>query len=195
MSQYDLITEKGDSIKIDTPNELLMFSGFHFKSSKEKIIIVDIDDTLRNSEQRRYAIPSGSAIKICGKSPNLAWESFNSFCFLDTPLQENIDMVKGLINENPKATVVFLTSCTNVNSTGLITLAQLNSYGLSISNNDNMHLIMRGYDNQRTPSDLKKDFVVGTHLDQFHDERVLCIDDNQEVVDMFQMFGFETIKV
>lgn len=191
MCQYSYITNTGKAYSMDVKEDLIRFSKFHLQGD-EKIFIVDIDDTLRSSVDRVSYIPSPEKIAACGSSPNLAWDEFNSMCYLDKPITKNIELVNGLIKE--KCTVVFLTSCTNINNTDKITLAQLKSYGFTVDCISS-HLVMRGVDNQQDPITFKKDFVEGTILNEVHDGRVLCIDDNQGVIDMFQNFGFETIKV
>lgn len=194
MCQYSLVDKGGKEYAMDIEADLSLFSAFHFKNHNSKILIVDIDDTLRSSEDRKDFIPTPEKIAACGASPNVAWHEFNGMCYLDKPLKKNIDLVKSLILNNSGAMVLFLTSCTSVGDTAKITLAQLNSYGLGI-NCRNKHLVMRGVDNQESPLDFKKNFILGTKLQEYHDERVLCVDDNPDIIEMFQQFGFETIKV
>lgn len=143
------------------------------------IIIVDLDGTLFNNQQRRHLIPKENF-----RDPH-SWADFNKACLGDMPIVQNITTVKTLIDAGFLA--VYLTS--RGNGARPETETQLRSVGLVP-----FPLIMRPMDEHRKPHEWK--VAVIEDVEKYYGYKVTAaMDDDPGVCNAMRQRGIAVAQV
>lgn len=153
-----------------------------------KILLIDVDNTIRCSKQREHLMPTQEEIEMYKDAPNQAYAAFNGSAQGDTIITSNIDFIKVL--KDGGYLPVFLTSCTYSRDNFQTLLNQLQYSGIGTDN----IIAMRGLDNHGSPLAIKVAFVTLTGLTGMP-EAVTVLDDNLQICDvMSKKFGFNSLN-
>lgn len=154
-----------------------------------QILIIDIDDTLRNTDQRACLLPSPEKVEYFGDEPNLAFKLFNMSGEKDEPLMRNIDIVNSLLSTGTYFPI-FLTSCTRYDCSMKACRKLIDKHIQAT----NYSLIMRDPDNHLHPKEYKEDFCHRFLPDKYK-EAVTFIDDNPEICELLTDLGYYCLQV
>lgn len=150
------------------------------------IALVDVDGCIRNGYHRLNLLPSQEEITAAGDTPNIAFNSFNEACHLDTPILPVISLVNILSDSDYY--IIILTSCTHSEHTLSVLIEQLDEWGIP-----NDVIVMRGKDNHRWPVEFKRQFIYDSGIDTLTSSKY-ALDDCNGNCNMFRENGFTALQ-
>ena len=172
----------GGKLRLDVSTEQSLEYIENMARNECKVLILDVDGTLRCGNHRLDLLPSEEYIHYWEDEPNKAFAEFNEQCHNDSPLNSVIDVANTLISTG-EYYVIVLTSCTYSEHTGSVLTAQLNSWGV-----ESDMILMRHPEIHLWPVEFKEVFFDQMNL--FGDpDRVVMIDDNPDICNMARSKG------
>lgn len=183
---YKRITA-GGRVKVDVSGEQSLKHIEDRAKECHKVLILDVDGTLRCGKQRLHLLPDKSYVDYWSDEPNRAFTEFNEQCHNDTPIDGIIELSKELISSG-NYYVFVLTSCTYSIHTGDVLLDQLKRWGI-----ESDIILMRHPDNHLYPVEFKSKFLE--QMNYFGDpSRVVMIDDNLGICDSARTRGITALQ-
>jgi hypothetical protein len=154
----------------------------------KKIMILDVDGTLRSGEHRLGLLPSQEELLSLGDSEqNQAFDKFNDACGGDTEIVGITSFIR-TIQDNYH--VIVLTSCTYSPHRLDVLLDQLESYSINP-----VMIFMRGKENNTHNPQFKYNFIREAGFFGRNPQDILAVDDCPKTVNMFRELGITALQV